>query len=172
MLNSNTEFHTIVFANGDKPVTTTLAIADGINKPHATIIKLLRNHHEDFEEFGSIRFEIRVGKRGGNPVTYAILNEQQATLLMAYQRNTPIVRKFKVALVKAFFEITNRLHGSLIRHYEHKQIQLKTAVNGASHAGRSLNYLGKQLKPRLKRELIEMERRIQMSLPFSEVNEL
>lgn len=172
MLNSNDDFHKMVYANGNKPVTTTLAIAGGINKPHATIIKLIRAHHEDFEEFGSVRFEIRVSGRGGSPVTFAILNEQQATLLMTYQRNTPIVRKFKVALVKAFFEIANRLHGSLLRHYELKQIQLKTAESGASHAGRSLNYLGKQLKPRLKHELLELESRIQMSLPFSEVNEL
>lgn len=169
MLTPNADFHQIVFENGDKPLTTTLAVAKGIDKPHASIIKLIRTHRKDFEEFGLLDFKSE--SNGGRPTEFALLNEQQATLLMAYQRNTAIVRKFKISLVKAFYEIANRLHGSLIRHYELKQIQLKSAVNGASQAGRSLNYLGKQLKPRLKRELIEMERRIQMSLPFGEVDE-
>ena len=37
------------------------------------------------------------------------LNEQQATLLITYLKNTEPVRKFKMNLVKAFFEMRDEL---------------------------------------------------------------
>ncbi|WP_375620484.1 hypothetical protein [Bartonella sp. TS25HLJMH] len=39
-------------------VTTFLKIAEGVGNNHATIIKLVRNNHKDFEEFGRVGFEI------------------------------------------------------------------------------------------------------------------
>jgi phage antirepressor YoqD-like protein len=36
---------------------------------------------------------------------YTLLNEQQATLLITYMKNTEIVRKFKMRLVKAFYAL-------------------------------------------------------------------
>jgi len=38
-----------------------------------------------------------------------ILNEQQATLLITYLRNTEPVKEFKKNLVKAFFEMRDEL---------------------------------------------------------------
>ncbi|WP_375706564.1 Rha family transcriptional regulator, partial [Bartonella sp. AA33NXGY] len=72
---------------------------------HKTVIQLVRNNRKDFEEFGSLGFEIQVSKRdgkGGQKRVIAILNEPQATLLMTYMRNNDMVRAFKKALVKAF----------------------------------------------------------------------
>lgn len=90
------------------PVTTSLAIAEGVGNPHASVIRLVRENTSDLEEFGMVGFEIQpkpTGQRGGSDTEYAILNEQQSTLLMTYMRNNDIVRAFKKRLVKAFFEL-------------------------------------------------------------------
>ena len=62
------------------PITTSLAIAEGVGNPHASVIKVIRQNIADFEEFGMIGFEIQpkpTGQRGGSDTEYAILNEQQ-----------------------------------------------------------------------------------------------
>jgi len=44
----------------------------------------------------------------------ALLNEQQATLVMTYQRNTEQVKAFKLALVKSFFIMAKELAGKQV----------------------------------------------------------
>ena len=90
-------------------VTTSLAVADGCQLTHQAVIKLIRRYQSDFNEFGQLRFEISVTKRAGEKTEYAILNEDQATYLITLFRNTGIVRRFKIELVKAFRRITNQL---------------------------------------------------------------
>ena len=90
------------------PVTTTLILSEGTNNEHHSVIKLVRKYVDDLEEFGPCRFEIDMVNRkqgGGKPIEYAYLNEPQATLLMTYMSNTPIIREFKKRLVAAFFEM-------------------------------------------------------------------
>lgn len=99
----------LVTAESGQPVTTSLAIAEHMQMPHASVIKLVRRWKSDFEEFGPIGFEIRMGSplpQGGygRAAEVAVLNEQQATLLFTYMRNTAKVRDTKKALVRAFFE--------------------------------------------------------------------
>ncbi len=101
----------LVTLHSGEPVTTTAAIADGTGNPHASVIKLVRRHKEDLEEFGPLGFEIRVANRpqgGGSKAAVAILNEPQATYLLTLMRNNDIVKAFKKALVKAFFELRQR----------------------------------------------------------------
>ncbi len=96
----------IVSINAGQPVTTSLAIAEGVGNPHSSVIKLIRQNASDLEEFGNIGFEIQNSQSGaGRPTEYAILNEQQSTLLLTYMRNNDVVREFKKRLVKAFFEL-------------------------------------------------------------------
>lgn len=93
-----------------QPITTTLAIADGTENQHEAVIKLVRKYRDDLEEFGPLGFEIHVVSRqqgGGTKGEYATLNEQQSTLLLTYMRNSEVVRQFKKALVKAFWELKN-----------------------------------------------------------------
>ena len=102
----------IVTLIGSTAVTTSLAIAEGTKTQHKNILELVRTYQADLEEFGSLAFETRVTRsdgRGGEPTQYAQLNEQQATLLMSYMKNTEIVRSFKKGLVRAFFEIAKQL---------------------------------------------------------------
>lgn len=97
----------------DCPITTSLAIAEGVGNPHASVIKVIRQNIADFEEFGMIGFEIQpkpAGQRGGSDTEYAILNEQQSALLLTYFRNNDTVKAFKKALIKAFFEMRDELN--------------------------------------------------------------
>lgn len=100
-------------------VTTSLAIAEGVGNPHSTVIKLVRQYASDLEDFGNIRFEIQNSTSGaGRPTEYAILNEQQSTLLMTYMRNNDVVREFKKKLVKAFYELANKARGTQSNIYD------------------------------------------------------
>ena len=102
----------IVFARNGQALTTSVVIANGVGVEHRALRQLLRNYQADFESFGVLTFEMSKPKnpQGGRPETFAILNEQQATLLVTYCKNTETVRKFKVALVKAFYEMREQLH--------------------------------------------------------------
>ena len=93
-------------------VTDTMAIAKGAKTTHHTVITLTRNYKKDLEEFGPCEFQIHVVKRpqgGGSTTEYALLNEHQATLLLTYMKNTEVIRRFKKALVKAFFQMAGLL---------------------------------------------------------------
>lgn len=89
-------------------VVTSETIATGAGVEHRAVLQLIGNNIEDFAEFGQVAFEVRPGYNNAQ-VRVALLNEQQATLLMTFQRNTDQVRAFKKALVKAFFEIGKRV---------------------------------------------------------------
>ena len=99
----------LVLLHHNEPMTTSLAIADGTENTHESVIKLVRKYVEDLQEFGPFGFEIQ--KSGGRPTEVAYLNEPQATLLITYLRNSETVRRFKIALVKAFYELRDRLRG-------------------------------------------------------------
>lgn len=83
-------------------LTTSLAIAEGTDNDHASVILLIRKYVEDLREFGLVDFKSE--STGGRPTEYALLNEPQATLLMTYMRNSEIVRDFKKKLVRAFYD--------------------------------------------------------------------
>ena len=105
----------LVILHGDSAVTTTFAIAEGTNTQHKNVLELVRRYTNDLNEFGLVAFQTRArleGRHGGGNTEYALLNEQQATLLMTYMKNTPIVREFKKRLVKAFYELAHRSIGA------------------------------------------------------------
>lgn len=91
-------------------VTSSLAIADGTDTQHKNVMELVRNYLADLEEFGRVAFETRPFETAGGAQKreVAVLNEQQSTLLLTYMRNSDIVRRFKKALVKAFFELAQQ----------------------------------------------------------------
>lgn len=100
----------LVYMDGKKePYTTSAIIAECAEVKHDTVQSLIRNHQEDFESYGIIGFEIRKLDGRGRPMKIYRLNEQQATLLITYLKNTEPVRQFKMNLVKAFFEMREEL---------------------------------------------------------------
>ncbi|NQJ22531.1 Rha family transcriptional regulator [Streptococcus suis] len=99
----------LVYLDGRKePYTTSEIIAECAEVQHHTITRLIREHKVDFENLGKVGFQIQAMTSGQHSKNY-ILNEQQATLLITYLRNTQPVREFKKNLVKAFFEMRDEL---------------------------------------------------------------
>lgn len=104
----------LVVVREGQATTTTLEIAAGTGVTHEAVILSTRKYQKDLEKFGSLRFEfgvMRADGRGGQKTEYAILNERQATLLISYQRNTDIVRAFKIRLVEEFYRMAEELRG-------------------------------------------------------------
>ena len=134
----------LVSTHGGELVTTSLAIADGTELDHASVIKLVRNYQSDLEEFGRVGFEIQPFETAGGTQQreVALLNEQQSTLLITYMRNSEIVRTFKKRLVKAFYEMAQKQQSfdpatilespeamrGILLHYTERVIELEDVV--------------------------------------------
>ena len=101
----------LVLLHHNEPMTTSLAIADGTENTHESVIKLVRKYVEQLTSFGEVGFQIRLNPQG-SPTEFAYLNEPQSTLLITFLRNSDVVVRFKVALVKAFYEMRDRLRGA------------------------------------------------------------
>lgn len=90
----------------DGPRVSSFDLAEGLGTKHEAAIKLVRRYREDFEEFGRVGFEIQsfATKGGQQSREVAILNEDQAYLLLSYSRNVKHVRELKKGLIRAFGE--------------------------------------------------------------------
>lgn len=95
--------------NTKEPFTTSEVIAECAGIQQHTVTRLIQQHEEDFKAFGILRFEIEEIRGRGQPKKNYHLNEQQATLLMTYLRNTPVVREFKKELVRQFYAMREEL---------------------------------------------------------------
>lgn len=91
----------LVFVKNNIPFTTSLEIAEGVNNSHTSVLKLIKSSL-DLDTF----FDLKSNKvkTKGAPVEVFSLTEEQATLLIALMKNTPIVRDFKNRLVREFFK--------------------------------------------------------------------
>lgn len=83
--------------------TTSLIVAEGNENEHASVIRLIRDNLDDFNEVGTLRFEI--AKSAGRPTEYAVMDEPASALLMTYLRNNAVVKDFKKRLVRSFYEL-------------------------------------------------------------------
>lgn len=113
-----------------KPYTLSNIIAEGVGIKHRSITRTIRKHEKDFEEFGKLGFKIRPSDSGQNEKIY-ILNEEQATLLITYLKNTDIVREFKKRLVKEFYKLKEEIINFRIQREIEKPIRknLTDAIN-------------------------------------------
>lgn len=105
-----------------EPFTTSDIIAEYGKVKHHALQVLISKYQSDLEEFGRLSFEMRPLKtKGGlqNEKVYR-LNEEQATLLITYMKNTQPVRNFKKALVRQFYTMRTELNR---RHVERAQLK-------------------------------------------------
>ncbi len=154
MKEKNAQPAKLVFLGGkaDEPYTTSDIIAEHSGNKHHAVQQLIAKYEADFKEFGIIAFEMRkIGGRG-RPETIYHLNEEQATLLLTYLKNTPQIRAFKKELVRQFFEMRRllmerqsaqwqqtRSDGKAVRRLETDAIKAfvdYAAANGSKHAER------------------------------------
>lgn len=101
----------LVTMNGNVPVTTSVAIAQVLSRPHHGVIQLVHSHERELCVFERVAFEMQPFATCGGTQSreVAILNEQQATLLISFMSNTPKVVDFKIKLVKAFYDMRMKL---------------------------------------------------------------
>lgn len=116
----------IVQREGEDIFTTSEAIASGAGVQHKNTLELIDRHHADLSEFGGVAFETRPFDTPGGTQSRRIarLNEQQATLILTYLRNTEQVRTFKKALVKAFYEMAAIIRGHQPKSLEQRSLEL------------------------------------------------
>lgn len=138
----------LVYMDGKKePYTTSEIIAECAEVQHHTITRLIRENKADFEELGILGFKIHKLDTRGQPKKSYILNEQQATLLITYLKNTETVRQFKLNLVKAFFEMREELSEIRLQRALEKPKRktlhdsIETWPNAPKHAHSTMNYL-------------------------------
>ena len=103
------------------------------NVEHKSVKRIINNHKKDFLTFGKIdslnikEYQVKEFKENfhvilpisnkefsdfksrnyltGRPENFYLLNEEQATLLITYLKNTKQVREFKKELVKEFYRL-------------------------------------------------------------------
>ena len=128
-------------------VTTTIAIAEGIQNEHASVILLVRKYIDDLNEFGLVDFKSE--SSGGRPTEFALLNEQQSTLLLTYMRNSDVVREFKKRLVKAFWKMSQQvMQGNSISPSNLSRLQLLEMAMQAEQERLELEHKVSELAPK------------------------
>lgn len=129
-----------------EPYTLSSIIAECTNLQHHTITKTIRKHQARFEQFGKVGFKIQATDSGQSTKDY-ILNEQQATLLVTFLKNTEQVANFKTNLVKAFFEMREELSKFRLQRALEKPKRktlhdsIETWPNAPKHAHSTMNNL-------------------------------
>jgi len=103
----------LVTMHDNQPTVSHRVIAENTGNNQVSISNTINKYILDFEEFGKVHFKneaIKNSKNKVNEVKTFLLNEQQATLLLTYLKNSSAVRTFKVALVKEFYKLREELY--------------------------------------------------------------
>lgn len=83
-------------------------IADGFGLEHRSVYRLILSHKKQLESFGLLRFQIAKPKTG-RPQSYALLNEEQALLLLTYTRSNQETDYFRQKLISQFTKMRKAL---------------------------------------------------------------
>ena len=137
----------LVYMDGKKePYTTSAIIAECAGIKHHAIQEHIRKQIGRLEQFGKVSFKMRPLQSGQQAKDY-ILNEQQATLLITFLKNTEQVANFKTNLVKAFFEMREELSKFRLQRALEKPKRktlhdsIETWPNAPKHAHSTMNNL-------------------------------
>ncbi|MFK0323594.1 Rha family transcriptional regulator [Campylobacter coli] len=109
-----------------------------------SIQRLIRNYKQDLECFGELGFELQKIAKTNKKIYY--LNEQQATLLLTYMKNSESVRNAKKVLVFAFYQMKEKLRSL-------EQEQEKARFKSLSDENQRLNSLNHHQKIGYKSQL-------------------
>ena len=129
----------------------TRLLAQHLGNQHKNVFELVKNYRADFEQFGILRFQTEEIEGRGQPEKFALLNEDQAYLLLTYSRNSAKVRALKVKMVKAFAEVRRAAEVRQMEYlpaYHQLHDAIKVAANGSPNerfihmnANKALNQL-------------------------------
>ncbi len=101
--------------NGEARVSHRV-IAENVGVQAKNVKELISKYKDQLNSFGVLTFQTEAVSKeklkqnpDAKPIEHAFLNEQQATLLLTFLKNNDVVVKFKVALVKAFYDLKANL---------------------------------------------------------------
>ncbi|EGD4063713.1 phage regulatory protein [Campylobacter coli] len=115
-----------------------------------SIQRLIRNYKQDLECFGELGFELQKIAKTNKKIYY--LNEQQATLLLTYMKNSESVRNAKKVLVFAFYQMKEKLRSL-------EQEQEKARFKTLSDENLRLNSLNHHQKIGYKSQLAQQKQK-------------
>ncbi|ENY5639609.1 Rha family transcriptional regulator [Campylobacter coli] len=115
-----------------------------------SIQRLIRNYKQDLECFGELGFELQKIAKTNKKIYY--LNEQQATLLLTYMKNSESVRNAKKVLVFAFYQMKEKLRSL-------EQEQEKARFKSLSDENLRLNSLNHHQKIGYKSQLAQQKQK-------------
>lgn len=121
--------------------TDSRLLASFLDHRHRNILENVDKYQSQIKALGSLPFQTEVGVRGGSPVRYALLNEDQCYFLLTLMRNNAHVVQAKLNLVKAFRDARAQLAERDIARLEGKQVRaietqsIKELVDYASAQG-------------------------------------
>lgn len=98
--------------NTQEPFTTSDVIAEMTGNSYRSVQRIIEKQSDRLSRFGRVRFEITPTQTKGGVQNKKVyhLNEQQATLLMTFLKNTDVVAGFKVELVRQFYAMRFELY--------------------------------------------------------------
>lgn len=164
----NEKIFPLVSVVGGEPLASSLVIARGMRQQHASTLRLVRRHLSAIERFGGVRFEIRPFKTAGGKQSreVAMLNEQQAALLISMMRNTDEVVDFKVQLIHEFYRMRDALSQRTENLYQQLQELVAEEVSTQVRAsfGSHLMLERKRAIPDLKKRRERIENELQPQL--------
>ncbi len=113
------------------PFTTSKLIAKHGEVRHKNTLDLIRVHEDDLKEFGKLAVETLPLPSGQSEIMYR-LNEQQATLLITFMKNSKPVVIFKKNLVRQFYLMQKELMSRKVTRQIGKQAReaLTNAIQG------------------------------------------
>lgn len=163
-----TPFEPLVSVIGGEPLASSLVIARGMKAKHKSVIQLIRQRIGALEEFGRVAFEMRTfGTAGGKQKReVAMLNEQQAALLISMMRNTDDVVMFKVRLIREFYRMRDALNQRTQNLYQQLQALVAEEVETQVKAsfGSHLMLERKRAIPEFRRRRDRLEAELQPTL--------
>ena len=128
----------------------TRLLAQHLGNQHKNVFELVKNYKADFEQLGKVTFQTEA-LPSGQLEKFALLNEDQAYLLLTYSRNSAKVRALKVKMVKAFAEARHAAEVRQVEYlpaYHQLHDAIKVAANGSPNerfihmnANKALNQL-------------------------------
>ena len=92
----------------DKPRIGTFTIAQGLDKDHSEMKKLIEKYRKEFEDFSGLKTR-KLSSTGGRPVEEFMLDEDQFMFLGTLLRNSPKVVKFKQRIILEFKKCRKKL---------------------------------------------------------------
>ena len=88
----------------NEPRIDSRELALNLDRPHQTVYELVKKYQTEFESMGKLQFQTGalIGSRTGQKEKFALLNEDQAFLVLSFSRNNTKVVELKVKMIKAF----------------------------------------------------------------------